>query len=132
MVLHLAQTCIDDQVCQKALLLLEKKFPNVRIQHLVTIGAKYMAVMDGKGILAKDNLNVNSHPFWSQISVLDVSSIGSMCGEYIWVDPKIWGMEQQEFTCSPPCNVKILPWTRATSTLNYPLITVSDGDRTST
>jgi hypothetical protein len=106
MVLHLAQTCIDDQVCQKALLLLEKKFPNVRIQHLVTIGAKYMAVMDGKGILAKDNLNVNSRPFWSQISVLDVSSIGSMCDEYIWVDPKIWGMEQQEFTCSPPANQK--------------------------
>jgi hypothetical protein len=71
-----AQTCIDQQLCQKALLLLEKNFSNVRIQHLVTIGAKYMAVMDGKGILAKDNLNVNSHPFWSQISVLDVSSNG--------------------------------------------------------
>jgi hypothetical protein len=53
-----------------------------------------MAVMDGKGILAKDNLNVNSHPFWSQISVLDVSSNGSMYGEYIWVDPKIWDMDQ--------------------------------------
>jgi hypothetical protein len=127
-----AQTCIDQQLCQKALLLLEKNFSNVRIQHLVTIGAKYMAVMDGKGILAKDNLNVNSHPFWSQISVLDVSSNGSMYGEYIWVDPKIWDMDQPKFTCSPPCNVKIPPWTRATSTLNYPLITVSDGDWTST
>jgi hypothetical protein len=58
-----AQTCIDQQLCQKALPLLEKNFSNVRIQHLVTIGAKYMAVMDGKGLLAKDNLNVNSHPF---------------------------------------------------------------------
>ncbi|KAI4613082.1 hypothetical protein J4E83_007493 [Alternaria metachromatica] len=127
-----AQTCIDQQLCQKALLLLEKNFSNVRIQHLVTIGAKYMAVMDGKGILAKDNLNVDSHPFWSQISVLDVSSNGSMYDEYIWVDPKIWDMEQPAFTCSPPCNVKIPPWTRATSTLNYPLITVSDGEWTST
>ena len=127
-----AQTCIDQQLCQKALLLLEKNFSNVRIQHLVTIGAKYMAVMDGKGILAKDNLNVDSHPFWSQISVLDVSSNGSMYDEYIWVDPRIWDMEQPAFTCSPPCNVKIPPWTRATSTLNFPLITVSDGEWTST
>lgn len=41
-------------------------------------------------------------------------------------------MEQPRFTCSPPCNVKIPPWTRATSTVNYPLMTVSDGSWTST
>lgn len=29
----------------------------------LTIGAKYMVVMDGKGIVAKDNLNVNAHSF---------------------------------------------------------------------
>lgn len=87
--------------------------------------------MYGKGILAKENLNVDSHPFWSQISVFDVSSIGSMYVEYILVDPRIWDMEQPAFTCSPPCNVNIPPWAHATSTLNYPLITVSDGEWTS-
>jgi hypothetical protein len=106
-----AQTCIDQQLCQKALILLEKNFANVRIQHLVTIGAKYMAVMDGKGILAKDNLNVNTYPFWSQTSVLDVSGNGSLYDEMVWVYPKIWDMDEPKFTCSPPCKVKIPPWT---------------------
>jgi hypothetical protein len=127
-----AQTCIDQQLCQKALILLEKNQGNVRIQHLVTIGAKYMAVMDGKGILAKDNLNVNTHPFWSQISVLDVGSNNSLYDDVIWIDPKIWDMDQPKFTCSPPCKVKIPPWTKATSTVDYPLLTVSDGSWTST
>jgi hypothetical protein len=127
-----AQTCIDQQLCQKVLMLLEKNFSNVRINHLVTIGAKYMAVMDGVGIPAKDNLNVNAHPFWSQVSVLDVSSNGSLYDEYIWVDPKIWDMEVPRFTCSPPCKVKIPPWTKATSIVDYPLLTVSDGAWTST
>lgn len=41
-------------------------------------------------------------------------------------------MDQPAFTCSPPCNVKIPPWTGATSTVNYPLLTVSDGTWIST
>lgn len=68
-----------------------------------------MVVMDGKGILAKDNLNVNMHPFWFQISVLEVSSNGSLGNEHIWIDPNIWDMDDPKFTCSPPCNVKISP-----------------------
>lgn len=84
-----AQTCIDQQLCRKALLLLENNSSNVRVQHLVTIGTKYMAVTDGKGMLAKDNFNVNTHPFWSQISVLCDISNGSMYNECLWVDPKI-------------------------------------------
>ena len=127
-----SQDCIDQQACQKALVLLDSNFANVRFQHLVTIGAKYMAVMDGKGLPAADNLAVNSHPFWSHVSVLDVSSNGPQFAELVWIDPAIWDMEQPRFTCSPPCNVKIPPWTRATSTVNYPLLTVSDGSWTST
>jgi hypothetical protein len=57
-----SQNCTDTQACQKALMLLENHLANVRIQNLVTIGAKYMAVMDGKGIPAIDNLNVNRAP----------------------------------------------------------------------
>ncbi|KAK1911450.1 hypothetical protein P3342_012751 [Pyrenophora teres f. teres] len=111
-----AQTCIDQQLCQKALMLLEKNHANVRINHLVTIGAKYMAVMDGKGIPPKTISTAN----------------GSLYDEFIWIDPKIWDMDKPKFTCSPPCKVKIPPWTKATSTVNYPLITVSDGTWTST
>jgi hypothetical protein len=127
-----SQDCIDTQACQKALMLLENNLANVRIQNLVTIGAKYMVIMDGKGIPAIDNLNVNKHPDWSQISILDVGSNGTQFNEVIWIDPAIWDMDQPQFTCSPPCNVKIPPWTGATSTVNYPLITVSDGAWTST
>ncbi|PZD42548.1 Pectate-lyase-3 domain containing protein [Pyrenophora tritici-repentis] len=130
-----AQTCIDQQLCQKALMLLEKNYSNVRINHLVTIGAKYMAVMDGKGIPAKDNLNVNMHPFWSQISVLDVSANRSLYDEFIWIDPKIWDMDDPKiwdmddpkiwdmdvpkFTCSPPDG----SWT---STITKAPITISE------
>jgi hypothetical protein len=114
-------------------MLLKNNFANIRIQNLVTIGAKYMAVMDGQGIPALDNLNVNMHPDWSQISILDVGSNGTTrFDELLWIDPVIWEMDQPQFTCSPPCNVKIPPWTGATSTVNYPLITVSQGTWTST
>lgn len=114
-------------------MLLKDNFANIRIQNLVTIGAKYMAVMDGEGIPAVDNLNVDVHPDWSQISVLDVGSNGTtQFDEVIWIDPVIWEMDQPQFTCSPPCNVKIPPWTGATSVVNYPLITVSSGAWTST
>ncbi|KAH8812142.1 pectate lyase superfamily protein-domain-containing protein [Xylogone sp. PMI_703] len=127
-----AQTCIDTQECQKTLLLLDSNFANVRIQNLITIGAKYMAVMDGTGIPAKDNLNVDTHPDWSQISILDVGGNGTDFNELVWIDPAIWDMDEPQFTCSPPCNVKLPPWTSATSTVNYPLLTVSDGTWKST
>lgn len=104
----------------------------MRFQNLVTIGAKYMAVMDGHSITAADNLNVNLHPFWSQISILDVTSTGQQFDDLIWIDPAIWAMDQPQFTCLLPCNVMILPWTGATSTVNYPLLTVSAGTWTST
>ncbi|KAB5517285.1 pectate lyase superfamily protein-domain-containing protein [Coniochaeta sp. 2T2.1] len=127
------QECIDPRTCQKALLLLDNNSASVRIQHLITIGAKYMAVMNGQGIAAVANANVGSHPFWSQISVLDVtSSSGSQFNDLIWIDPAIWYMSQPEFTCIPPCHVQLPPWTGATSTVNYPLLTVSAGTWTST
>lgn len=127
-----SQDCIDPRTCQKALLLLDNNSASVRIQHLITIGAKYMAVMNGQGITAVANANVNSHPFWSQISVLDVASSGTQFNDLIWIDPAIWYVAQPEFTCIPPCHVQLPPWTGATSTVNYPLLTVSAGTWTST
>lgn len=104
------------------------------MQHLVTIGAEYMVVFNDtcKAIKALDNLNVEKHPSWSQISVLDISGDNSKYQEFIWVDPEIWNMDQPQFTCSPPCAAKIPPWTGATSTVDFPRITVSDGTWTST
>jgi len=126
------QECIDPQLCQKVLMYLSSNKASVRIQNLITIGAKYMGVMDGKGITAASNMNVNGHPFWSQITILDVTSTGRQFNDLIWIDPVMWKMSPPKFTCSPPCNVKIPPWTGATSTVNYPLLTVSSGAWTST
>lgn len=122
-----SQSCIDGHTCQKVLVLLSENYNNVRFQNLVTIGAKYMAVMEGQGISALDNLNVNTHPSWSQISVLDVRGNGKDFHELYWIDPKIWDMEQPAFTCAPPCRVKIPPWTKATTTIDYPVLTVTQG-----
>lgn len=83
------QTCIAPRECQKVLALLDNNGPRIRIQHLVTIGAKYMAVMNGQAITAVANANVNSHPYWSQISVLDVTSSGAQFDTLIWIDPTI-------------------------------------------
>lgn len=52
------QDYIDVHAYQKVLMLLEDNNANVRIQQLITISAEYIAVMEGKGIKAIDNLNV--------------------------------------------------------------------------
>jgi hypothetical protein len=127
-----SQTCIDTQECQKSLMFLDSNGANIRIQNLITIGAEYMAVMDGVGITAADNLNVKSHPFWSQVTIMDVQSNTTQFEELIWIDPVIWEMDQPAFTCVPPCYIMIPPWTGATSTVDYPRMTVSQGTWTST
>lgn len=70
------QECIDEQKCQKALWYLDKNYDNVRIQHLITIGPKYMLVSDGQGVLASDNLATTAHPRWSHLAYYDVKSAG--------------------------------------------------------
>lgn len=57
---------------------MKDNYDNVRLQHLITIGAKYMLVSDGEGVLAVDNLNVQSHPKWSQMTIFDVLRKRSM------------------------------------------------------
>ena len=115
------------------MMLLQGNHASVRIQHLVTIGTKYMAVMEGQGILAMDNLiNVDAHPFWSQISILDVVRDRAQFNELTWVHPDVWNMDEPEFSCAPPCRVKLPPYTGATWTVNFPLMTVSKDAWTST
>lgn len=90
-----------------------------------------MAVMDGKGLSARENLNIDVHPFWSVVSLLDTSGSGARLGDYVWIDPAIWDMDYPSFSCALPCYAKIPPWKGGTSTVNYPLLTVSDGAWTS-
>ncbi|KAH9845616.1 glycoside hydrolase family 55 protein [Teratosphaeria destructans] len=127
-----SQTCVDNQQCQKTLVQLNNNYGNVRLLNLVTIGAKNMVVMNGNTISAADNINVKSHPFFSQLTILDVSGNGTKLGDLVWVDPSIWAMDTPSITCVPPCHVKLPPWTGATSTVDYPLMTVSNGTWTST
>jgi hypothetical protein len=64
-------------------------------------------------------------------SVWDVTGNGTAFDKAVWVDPKIWDMDQPQFTCSAPCIAKIPPWKGATRTVNYPVLTVSEGTWTS-
>jgi hypothetical protein len=57
--------------CQKSLALIANNFEHVRIHNLITIGATNMIESDGYQIKSADNLAVDFHPYWSQISVFD-------------------------------------------------------------
>ncbi|CZT43578.1 uncharacterized protein RSE6_03640 [Rhynchosporium secalis] len=64
-----------------------------------------MAVMDGKGIAALDNLNVQTHPFWFQIMLQDLRSNDAQFGEVSWIDSALWQMDKPEFACPISCLV---------------------------
>ncbi len=75
---------------------------------LGNVGVSPQFSQRGKPIAALDYLNVEAHPCWSQMSVLDVASDGQLA-ELPWIDPKIWNMDQPAFTCVHPCVVAIPP-----------------------
>lgn len=85
---YYTQDCIDLHACQKALWYVKGNYDNVRVQHIIGIGAKYVLVSEGKGILATDNLAVKSHPAWSQISIFDAPSKGKATSSVNVCDPK--------------------------------------------
>ncbi|KAL4884771.1 pectin lyase fold/virulence factor [Aspergillus karnatakaensis] len=68
------QDCIDLHACQKVLWYLENNHGNVRLQHMIAIGAEYILVADGQGVRSVDNLAVTAHPAWAQISIFDAAS----------------------------------------------------------
>jgi len=74
------QDCISQHSCQTALWLLENNYEKVYVDHLIGIGAKYLIADGGRGILAKDNLAVESHPRWAQISIYEAGSLGKAPG----------------------------------------------------
>ncbi|KAK4141141.1 pectate lyase superfamily protein-domain-containing protein [Dichotomopilus funicola] len=65
------QDCVDKMNCQQSLILVEDNFEHVRIHNLITVGAVNMIESDGYKIKSADNLAVDFHPYWSQISVFD-------------------------------------------------------------
>jgi hypothetical protein len=65
---------VDQSNCQKVLAELKDNYGGVRIHNLITIGATNMIVSDGTLIASKDNLNVDYHPYWSQVTVFDPKS----------------------------------------------------------
>lgn len=93
-----------------------------------------MAVIDGNGLEAKENLNFNGHPFWSQVSVVEIKGGDgspdpghSDDGDIIWIDPAIWDPDHpKDIICDPPCTIQLPPWTSYTSILPYPPVTYSD------
>ncbi|KAM0543161.1 hypothetical protein ACHAPJ_012459 [Fusarium lateritium] len=107
--------------------LLENNYGNVQLQHIITIGAEHITAQDGYAVPALDNLHVETHSRWSYISVFDVGGNTTGLDRIQMVNPSIWRSKKPQFTCAPPCLIQLPPWTRATSTINYPRITVTDG-----
>ncbi|KAM3451968.1 hypothetical protein NHJ6243_009470 [Beauveria neobassiana] len=71
------QECIDKHSCQKSLIYLSSNYDNVRLQQVISIGAKNMIVSsDGTKITSDENQAVTSHPQWAHISLYDVPSKG--------------------------------------------------------
>ncbi|KAL4918625.1 pectate lyase superfamily protein-domain-containing protein [Aspergillus aurantiobrunneus] len=70
------QDCIDRHACQEVLWRLDNNYDNVRLQHIIAIGAEYILVSDGEGIRSTDNLAISAHPAWAQVSIFDAPSRG--------------------------------------------------------
>ncbi|KAL1890787.1 hypothetical protein Sste5346_008112 [Sporothrix stenoceras] len=71
-----SQNCVDNQTCQKALWKVKDNYDGVRLQNIISTGAKNVMAADGKGVLASDNMGITSHPEWSHISLFQPSSKG--------------------------------------------------------
>ncbi|KAI9375354.1 pectate lyase superfamily protein-domain-containing protein [Aspergillus egyptiacus] len=81
--------CVDESNCQEVLVEIKDNYGGIRIHNLITIGATNMIVSDGTLIESKDNLNVDYHPYWSQVTVFD---------------PKAYDEPPPETVCTPGSN----------------------------
>ncbi|KAF1814690.1 hypothetical protein P152DRAFT_512062 [Eremomyces bilateralis CBS 781.70] len=48
----------------------------------------------------------------------------------LWIDPAIWDDPNPTASCYPPCTLVLPPWTKVTSTVDYPRITWTEGQLT--
>ncbi|KAM6513794.1 hypothetical protein FALCPG4_015007 [Fusarium falciforme] len=111
------EDCVDQQACQKGLVLLENNFANVKIQSLVTIGTENMVVQEGFTVSALDNLHVQTHPRWSYIANFDVGGNTTEPHRILNVNSRIWDMDKPQITVSSGT------WT---STITEPPITITN------
>ncbi|KAL8359373.1 hypothetical protein RB601_007892 [Gaeumannomyces tritici] len=80
--------CISSQSCQDALILMQNN-TNLAIHNLVTIGAKNSIDLSDSGhVTATENLAIDAHPNWSQITV--VYPIQNMADAMACRDPGSW------------------------------------------
>ncbi|KAJ3495220.1 hypothetical protein NLG97_g3548 [Lecanicillium saksenae] len=76
-----AQDCIDKHQCQNALVQLNENYENVRIEQLITIGSTDSFVTPSDVVMSLDNLAIDTHPSWSQISMVNATTGKSPDGD---------------------------------------------------
>lgn len=52
--------------------------------------------------------------------------------DLVWVDPAIWNTDKPTVTCNFPCTVVLPPWTKTTTMMPYPLVTITESGFTTT
>ncbi|GAB1315520.1 hypothetical protein MFIFM68171_05730 [Madurella fahalii] len=132
-----AQTCVDRQNCQIALVHMKDNSGDIHLWNLITIGALKMISSDAAGahsdISALDYTSVNRHPFWSQLSLFqppDVPDNGGGGGggnNLIYVATSIWAPGGgATASCIPPCTL-VLPPSQigSTTTISWPPLTTT-------
>jgi hypothetical protein len=66
---------VDTLDCQKVMVQMLNNHGNILLYNLITIGAANVINSDGTLISAKDNLAVNSHPYWTHIASFSSKSV---------------------------------------------------------
>lgn len=129
-----AQTCVDSQNCQKALVYLKDNHDGVRIWNIITIGALKMIVSEADGstfeISALDYTHVDYHPYWSQISSFEPPATeddGEGDGDLIYVPTGVWTAGgAPSASCIPPCTLVLPPLQLgSTTTISWPDLTTT-------
>jgi hypothetical protein len=139
------QTCIDHRNCQKSLVNLERNGPGVYFHNLITIGAESMLTTGFGEVSAKNNAAPDSHPFWSHITVYNVSPERQTADDdddddedeedidVIYYPQDLWSKPVPEIGCNAPCSIILPPFKiGSTTTITWPPYTtsvyVSSGD----
>jgi hypothetical protein len=136
------QTCVDTRNCQKSLVYLEQNGPGIYLQNVVTIGSEQMFSTGFGEISAKANAAPDAHPYWSHVSLFNVSAERQTAGDddgedndidIVYYPQDLWSQSAPQIECSPPCSIILPPILIGSSTtISWPPYTtsvyVSSGD----
>jgi chitinase len=56
----------------------------------------------------------------------------SPSSDLVWVSPEIWDKPNPQVYCAFPCTVVLPPYTKVTTTSQYPIVTVTSSGYTTT